>query len=87
MTGGFMDKKFFILVILGIIVGGVLLFWTRFQIVPVHAMNGVGFYKISRISGEMTLVSGLEQIKVLNVKDFEIPAQVPGPAPVQPETK
>lgn len=82
-----MDKKFFTLVILGIIAGAIFLFWTRFQIVPVHAMNGVGFYKINRISGDMTLVSGLEQIKVLNVKDFEAPAPLPGTAPIQPEAK
>jgi hypothetical protein len=50
-----------------------LLYWTRFQVIDVHAMNGVGFYKINRLTGETVLVSGLDQIRILPVKDMEQP--------------
>ena len=68
-----MDKK--IIVIVGFIVLFVftLLYWTRFQVVDVHAMNGVGFYKINRLTGETVLVSGLDQIRIMPVKDIEQP--------------
>ena len=36
-------------------------------------MNGVGFYKINRLTGETVLVSGLDQIRILPVKDMEQP--------------
>jgi hypothetical protein len=69
----FMDKK--LVGLLGLIVLFVftLLYWTRFQVVDVHAMNGVGFYKINRLTGETVLVSGLDQIRILPVKDLEQP--------------
>jgi hypothetical protein len=58
-----------------------LLYWTRFQVIDVHTMNGVGFYKINRLTGETILVSGLDQIRVLPVKDFEQPQlQFPSPS-------
>jgi hypothetical protein len=43
-------------------------------------MNGVGFYKINRLTGETVLVSGLDQIRILPVKDLEQP-QLQFPAP------
>jgi hypothetical protein len=69
----FMDKK--LVGLLGLIVLFVvtLLYWTRFQVVDVHAMNGVGFYKINRLTGETVLVSGLDQIRIMPVKDLEQP--------------
>ncbi len=76
-----MDKK--IIVIVGLIVLFVvtLLYWTRFQVIDVHAMNGVGFYKINRLTGETVLVSGLDQIRILPVKDIEQPSySFPRPA-------
>ena len=68
-----MDKK--LVGLLGLIVLFVftLLYWTRFQVVDVHAMNGVGFYKINRLTGETVLVSGLDQIRILPVKDLDQP--------------
>jgi len=75
----FMDKK--LVGLLGLIVLFVftLLYWTRFQVVDVHAMNGVGFYKINRLTGETVLVSGLDQIRILPAKDLEQPMlQLPG---------
>ena len=57
-----------------------LLYWTRFQVIDVHAMNGVGFYKINRLTGETVLVSGLDQIRIMPVKDLEQP-QFQFPAP------
>ena len=74
-----MDKK--IIVIAGLVVLFVLttLYWTRFQVVDVHAMNGVGFYKINRLTGETILISGIDQIRVQPVKEidqqsFQLPA-------------
>ena len=68
-----MDKK--LVGMLGLIALFVftLLYWTRFQVVDVHAMNGVGFYKINRLTGETVLVSGLDQIRIMPVKDIEQP--------------
>jgi len=74
-----MDKK--IIVIVGLVVLFVLtaLYWTRFQVVDVHAMNGVGFYKINRLTGETVLISGIDQIRVAPVKDIDPNFQLPAP--------
>jgi hypothetical protein len=76
----FMDKKLVGLLALIVIFVVTLLYWTRFQVIDVHAMNGVGFYKINRLTGETVLVSGLDQIRILPVKDLEQP-QLQFPAP------
>ncbi len=68
-----MDKKFVCLLGLIVLFLFTLLYWTRFQVVDVHAMNGVGFYKINRLTGETVLVSGLDQIRILPVKDLDQP--------------
>ena len=68
-----MDKKMVGLLGLIVLIVFTLLYWTRFQVVDVHAMNGVGFYKINRLTGETVLVSGLDQIRILPVKDLEQP--------------
>jgi hypothetical protein len=75
-----MDKKFIGLFGLTVLFAVTLLFWTRFQVIDVHAMNGVGFYKINRLTGETVLVSGLDQIRIMPVKDLEQP-QLQFPAP------
>ena len=75
-----MDKKIIIAVALVALFVFTLLYWTRFQVIDVHAMNGVGFYKINRLTGETVLVSGLDQIRILPVKDLEQP-QLQFPAP------
>ncbi len=59
-----MDKKFIVIVALVVLFVVTLLYWTRFQVIDVHAMNGVGFYKINRLTGETVLVSGLDQIRI-----------------------
>lgn len=69
----FVDKKFIVIVALVALFVVTLLYWTRFQVVDVHAMNGVGFYKINRLTGETVLVSGLDQIRTLPVKDLDQP--------------
>jgi hypothetical protein len=75
-----MEKKFIIVIGLIVLFVFTLLYWTRFQVIDVHAMNGVGFYKINRLTGETALVSGLDQIRVLPVKDLEQPQlQLPVP--------
>jgi hypothetical protein len=75
-----MDKKIITLAALIVLFVFTLLYWTRFQVIDVHAMNGVGFYKINRLTGETVLVSGLDQIRVLPVKDLEQPQlQLPVP--------
>jgi len=68
-----MDKKLVCLLGLIVLFLFTLLYWTRFQVVDVHAMNGVGFYKINRLTGETVLVSGLDQIRIMPVKDIEQP--------------
>ena len=68
-----MDKKIVIVIGLVVLFVFTLLYWTRFQVVDVHAMNGVGFYKINRLTGETVLVSGLDQIRILPVKDLDQP--------------
>ena len=75
-----MDKKFVGLLGLIVLFVVTLLYWTRFQVIDVHAMNGVGFYKINRLTGETVLVSGLDQIRIMPVKDLEQP-QLQFPAP------
>jgi hypothetical protein len=78
--GFVMEKKFIIVIGLIVLFVFTLLYWTRFQVIDVHAMNGVGFYKINRLTGETVLVSGLDQIRVLPVKDLEQPQlQLPAP--------
>jgi hypothetical protein len=81
-----MDRKGMICLAAGVVLFVIVLFWTRYQVIPVHAMNGVGFYKLNRITGQVTLVTGLEQINILKVRDFEIP-QTPAepPAAVKPD--
>ena len=79
-----MDKKVIGLLALTVLLVVTLLYWTRFQVIDIHAMNGVGFYKINRLTGETVLVSGLDQIRILPVKDLEQPQlQFPAPGKVQ----
>ena len=74
-----MDKKIIVIVGLAVLLVLTMLYWTRFQVVDVHAMNGVGFYKINRLTGETILVSGIDQIRISPVKEidqqsFQLPA-------------
>jgi hypothetical protein len=79
--GKLVDKKIIIVIGLVVLFVFTLLYWTRFQVIDVHAMNGVGFYKINRLTGETVLVSGLDQIRIMPVKDIEQPQlQFPAPA-------
>jgi hypothetical protein len=78
--GILVDKKIIAAVALTVLFVVTLLYWTRFQVIDVHAMNGVGFYKINRLTGETVLVSGLDQIRIMPVKDLEQP-QLQFPAP------
>jgi hypothetical protein len=78
--GKLVDKKIIIVIGLVVLFVFTLLYWTRFQVIDVHAMNGVGFYKINRLTGETVLVSGLDQIRIMPVKDIEQP-QLQFPAP------
>jgi hypothetical protein len=75
-----MDKKFIGLLTLIVLFVFTLLYWTRFQVIDVPAMEGVGVYKINRLTGETVLVSGLDQIRIMPVKDLEQP-QLQFPAP------
>jgi hypothetical protein len=80
----FMEKKIIIVIGLIVLFFFTLLYWTRFQVIDVHAMNGVGFYKINRLTGETVLVSGLDQIRLMPVKDLEQPSlQLPVPGKAQ----
>jgi hypothetical protein len=82
--GKLVDKKIIIVIGLVVLFVFTLLYWTRFQVIDVHAMNGVGFYKINRLTGETVLVSGLDQIRIMPVKDIEQPQlQFPAPGKAQ----
>jgi hypothetical protein len=81
-----MDKKCLIYLAAGVVLLVIALYWTRFQVIPVNAMNGVGFYKLNRITGQVTLVTGLEQINILKARDFDMPqATIEPPAPAKPD--
>jgi len=81
-----MDKKYLICLVAGVVLLVIALYWTRFQVIPVHAMNGVGFYKLNRITGQVTLVTGLEQINILKARDFDMPqGTVEPPEPAKPD--
>ncbi|MFA7464224.1 MAG: hypothetical protein WCY54_04150, partial [Syntrophales bacterium] len=58
------------------------LFWTRFQVIPANYAYAPAFYKINRLSGEVTPGVGKEFVVVegINTKKSE-PATVPAPAP------
>jgi hypothetical protein len=80
-----MDKKYLICLAAGLVLLVIALYWTRFQVIPVHAMNGVGFYKLNRVTGQVTLVTGLEQINILKVRDFDMPqTTIEPPEPAKP---
>ncbi|MDD5532847.1 MAG: hypothetical protein PHC52_08635 [Syntrophales bacterium] len=58
------------------------LFWTRFQVIPANYAYAPAFYKINRLSGEVTLTVGKEFVIVegIDTKKSERPP-VPAPAP------
>ena len=59
------------------------LYWTRYQVIPVNYAYAPAFYKINRVSGEITLTVGKEfvQVKEIDEKMTAPPAPAPGPAP------
>lgn len=58
------------------------LYWTRYQVIPVNYAYAPAFYKINRMSGEITLTVGKEfvQVKEIDEKMTAPPAPAPGPA-------
>ena len=48
-----MNKKW---VILGISLLVIILYWTRYQVVETHTGDSAGFYKINRITGQITWI-------------------------------
>jgi len=58
------------------------LYWTRFQIVPVNYAYAPAFYKINRLSGEITLTVGKEFVQVKEVDEkMTRPEAAPAPVP------
>ena len=65
------------------------LYWTRYQVIPVNYAYAPAFYKINRMSGEITLTVGKEfvQVKEIDEKMTAPPVQAPSPvAPPAPGT-
>ncbi|HPL62565.1 MAG: hypothetical protein PHG91_02905 [Syntrophales bacterium] len=63
------------------------LFWTRFQVIPANYAYAPAFYKINRLSGEVTLTVGKEFVIVEGIdtkKSEQPPVPAPAPAPKIP---
>jgi uncharacterized FlgJ-related protein len=91
-----MNKFWQVIVVVVLILVAFTLYWTRYQVVTANYAYAPAFYKIDRLSGEVTLTVGKEYVKVESVeakKTAEVPvppsapkppAQQPLPAPPQP---
>lgn len=66
------------------------LYWTRFQVVTVNYAYAPAFYKINRLTGDITLTVGKEFVAVKEVDEKmakpepAAPPPAPGPAPDRP---
>jgi hypothetical protein len=69
------------------------LFWTRFQVIPANYAYAPAFYKINRLTGEVTLTVGKEFVIVEGIDTKKSPEPQPpipspkAPAPPEPESK
>jgi hypothetical protein len=57
-----MDRKWIILLISVLVV--TILYWTRFQVIEVHLTEIPAFYKINRVTGEISYVVDIKEIEV-----------------------
>ncbi len=66
-----MSSKFWVISIAVLVLLG--LYWTRFQVVELSGVGG--FYKINRMTGQVTLVAGTFTQPVRNVTESRIEIQ------------
>ena len=76
-----MNKKW--LIVLVALLVAITLYWTRYQIVEGHATQSAGFYKINRLTGNITAISMLKEFEVTKYRHN--PAEEPAPIPAAPE--
>ena len=79
-----MEKKWQIIGITIAVLIVVVLYWTRFQVIPVNYAYAPAFYKVNRLTGEINLVVGKEFVAVEKAEERGIkpaPTPAPGPAP------
>lgn len=91
-----MEKKWQICAIIIAVLIVLVLYWTRFQTVPANYAYAPAFYKINRLSGEVTLVVGKEFVSVEKADERmprpaapapAVPAPGPAPAPAPAQRK
>ncbi len=79
-----MDRKWQVIVIVIAVLVVVTLYWTRFQVIPVNYAYAPAFYKVSRLTGDVTLVVGKEFVAVEKAEErMQRPTPAPAPAPGQ----
>lgn len=98
-----MNKFWQIVAVVVLILIAFTFYWTRYQIVPADYAYAPAFYKINRLSGQVTLTVGKEFVTVEGIEakkgaspgaDIDsapgrkpMPPQPPVPAPPPPENK
>ncbi len=75
-----MEKKWQIVGIVIAVLIVVTLYWTRFQVIPVNYAYAPAFYKVNRLTGDVTLVVGKEFVAVEKA-DERGPRTGPAPSP------
>ena len=63
-----MNKKW--IMILGIVLVVIMLYWTRYQIVEIHSGNFPGCYKINRLTGKITWIAN-NQSRTVKEEEFQ----------------
>lgn len=80
-----MNKFWQIVVVVVLILIAFTLYWTRYQVIPANYSYAPAFYKINRLSGQVTLTVGKEFVTVEGVEAKKAgPGDVTGPAPGAP---
>ena len=87
-----MEKKWQIVGIIIAVLLIVTLYWTRYQVIPVNYAYAPAFYKVSRLTGDVTLVVGKEFVSVEKAEERgpmrgPVPSPAPAPAPVPAPAK
>lgn len=62
-------------------------YWTRYQVVSVNYPYAPAFYKLNRLSGEITLVVGKEFVKVKEIDEKMTRPEGPPAAPAPDQAK
>jgi len=86
-----MDKFWRIIAVVVLVLVLIGFYWTRYQVVAVNYPYAPAFYKVNRLSGDITLVVGKEFVQVKEVDEKlsrpEGPPAAPAPSPEQAPPK